>query len=46
MDDYLYGNRKEHKGTPKDVIDHFLEENKGKYEIIYKGYQIAIRKLC
>ena len=46
MDDYLYGNRKEHKGTPKDVIDYFLEKNKGKYKIIYKGYQIAIRKIC
>jgi predicted O-methyltransferase YrrM len=46
MDDYLYGNRKEHVGTPKDVIDQFLKENQGKYEIIYKGYQIAIRKLC
>ena len=46
MDDYLYGKREVHTGTPKDVIDHFLEENKGKYEIIYKKYQIAIRKLC
>lgn len=46
MDDYLYGSRKEHKGRPKDVIDQFLKENEGKYEIIYKEYQIAIRKLC
>ncbi len=46
MDDYLYGNRKEHNGRPKDVIDHFLEENKGKYVLLYKKYQIAIRKIC
>ena len=45
MDDYLYGNRKQHIGRPKDVIDEFLKENSGKYEIIYKAYQIAIRKL-
>jgi predicted O-methyltransferase YrrM len=46
MDDYLYGHRKEHNGRPKDVIDQFLKDNNGKYEIIHKGYQIAIRKLC
>ncbi len=45
MDDYLYGDRKEHKGRPQDVIDQFLKENIGKYEIIYKDYQIAIKKL-
>lgn len=46
MDDYLYGNRIEHNGTPKDVIDQFLLEYTGKYEILHKAYQIAIRKIC
>lgn len=44
IDDYLYGDRKEHKGRPKDVIDDFLVEYEGQYEIIHKGYQIAIKK--
>ena len=45
MDDYLYGNRKEHNGTPKDIIDIFLHENHNKLKVIYKAYQIAIIKL-
>lgn len=45
MDDYLAGKIPEHPLTPKIIIDEFLKENAGKYEIIYKAYQIAIRKL-
>lgn len=41
MDDYLGGDGI----TIKKTMDSFLEEYKGKYEIINKGYQLAIKKL-
>lgn len=44
IDDYLYPARDEHNGTPKDVIDKFLEYNETNCEIIHKGCQLAIRK--
>lgn len=41
MDDYLGGDGK----TIKNTMDNFLEKYKGKYEIIHKRYQLAIKKL-
>ena len=40
MDDYLGGDGIQIKNT----MDIFLEKNKGQYELIYKGYQLAIKK--
>ena len=33
------------KSAPKDVIDHFLEENEGKYKIIYKKLSNSYKKI-
>jgi predicted O-methyltransferase YrrM len=40
MDDYLGGDGIQIKNT----MDTFLEKNKGQYEVIYTGYQLAIKK--
>ena len=40
MDDYLGGDGI----TIRNVMNTFLEEYKGKYEMIHRGYQLAIRK--
>jgi hypothetical protein len=39
MDDYLANNE------TKNTMDLFLEKYKGKYYLIHKGYQLAIKKL-
>ena len=39
MDDYSANNE------TKTTMDSFLEKYKGKYELIHKGYQLAIKKL-
>ena len=41
MDDYRVGNGI----ISKKKMDYFLEKYNGHYELIYKGYQLAIRKL-
>jgi len=41
MDDYRVGNGI----ISKKKMDYFLEKYNGYYELIYKGYQLAIRKL-
>lgn len=46
MDDYLYGDRKEHRCRPKVVIDAFLRDRAGTYEVLHKSYQLGIRKLA
>ena len=39
MDDYKFGIQ------IKNTMDNFLEEYKGKYELIHSGYQLSIRKI-
>ena len=41
MDDYMGGNGNQIKNT----MDVFLEKYTNQYELIHKGYQLAIRKL-
>ena len=40
MDDYLGGDGIQNKNT----MEKFLEKYNGRYEVINKGYQLAIRK--
>jgi hypothetical protein len=40
MDDYLGGDGI----SIRNVVNTFLEEYNGKYEMIHRGYQLAIRK--
>ena len=46
IDEYLAGKIPEHHLTPKLIIDEFLKNNDDKLKMIYKGTQIALRKLC
>ena len=41
MDDYLGGDRIQ----IKNAMNEFLEQYNGQYELIYKGYQLALKKL-
>lgn len=41
MDDYLWGDGIQIRNT----MDNFLEKYNGQYELIHKGYQLAIKKL-
>ena len=45
IDDYewIHGNTEQEK--PKLAIDCFLEVYKGKYELLFKNYQVGIKKL-
>lgn len=46
MDDYgfdIYANHDDNR--IKNTMDSFLEKYKGKYELIHKGYQLAIKKI-
>lgn len=40
FDDYEWSG----EDTPKAGIDRFLQENEGRYELLHKAYQVAIRK--
>jgi hypothetical protein len=41
MDDYLGGDQI----TIKNTMDTFLKNYEGKYELIFKGYQLAVKKI-
>ena len=41
MDDYMGG----HSQKIRETMDGFVEENKARYQVIHKGYQLALRKL-
>ena len=41
MDDYLGGNV---YGKIKDTMDEFIEKHKNELIIIYKGYQLGLKK--
>jgi len=43
MDDYMGGNIA--NGNIRKTMDGFVEENKARYQVIHKGYQLALRKL-
>jgi predicted O-methyltransferase YrrM len=43
MDDYLGGPEGDHR--IKNTMDKFLDDYNGQYELIYSGYQLAIRKI-
>ena len=42
MDDYLGGDNIKIKA----VMDRFLQEHEGEYDVIFKDYQLAIRRRC
>jgi predicted O-methyltransferase YrrM len=45
FDDYEWHHHKNPLMLPKIAVDSFLEVFKGKYQLIHKGYQLAIKKL-
>lgn len=45
IDDYLWAPETPPTERPQMAIDFFLESFEGRFEILWKQYQVAIRKL-
>ena len=46
FDDYLWFGREKYIDNPKPAIDAFLDIYADKIVVLYKGYQVIIKKNC
>lgn len=44
IDTYLWNKRGQHRDSPKPAIDAFMEIYEPYFEVVYKGFQVALRK--